>query len=195
MPITADIFRQRKSNDNLVETGCLRGAGIRAALDAGFNRVISIEIDKHWFNYCCDRFANDNNVILVHGDSATALWPAIQGIDEPITFWLDGHWSSAATTPTVGSQRSPLISELKAIARHAVKQHVLLIDDMRCWQQRRNQYHDGFDHDTIMAAIATIYPNGYRTELIDGYDEVTGVKYSNDILWVQSNKGSGIEVY
>ena len=47
MPMTADTLRRHKTGSWLIETGCDVGQGIQAALDAGFEAVLSIELDMN----------------------------------------------------------------------------------------------------------------------------------------------------
>ena len=74
-----------------VETGSYTGGGIATALDAGFKRVLSIEIQPSYHQMCKKKFNERKEVELILGDSALKLGEVIKGIDEPITFWLDGQ--------------------------------------------------------------------------------------------------------
>jgi hypothetical protein len=160
MPASADIFALCP-NRVFVETGSYLGDGIQAALDAGFDRVISIELSDKYFSLCKTRFAEDARVTLVQGDSAMILGDVIGSIDEPITFWLDGHWSAGDTAK--GVHPIPLLQELHAISRHAVKTHTILIDDMRCWKQF-NPMH-GFDEQDVVSTLRRI--GSHTLEFID----------------------------
>jgi hypothetical protein len=151
MPATAEIFA-RTPNCVFVETGSYLGDGIQAALDAGFQRVISIELSDKYFALCQERFANDVRVTLVQGDSALILGEVISQISTNITFWLDGHYSAGDTAQ--GVVMIPLLEELQAIADHPIKTHTLLIDDMRCWKDF-NPAH-GFQETDVLAALHKI---------------------------------------
>jgi hypothetical protein len=151
MPATADIFA-KAPNPVFVETGSYLGDGIQAALDAGFERVISIELSDKYFGLCQERFANDARVTLVKGDSALILAEVIADVSTPITFWLDGHYSAGDTAH--GAFRIPLLQELQTIAEHPIKTHTLLIDDMRCWKEF-NPAH-GFQESDVLAALRGI---------------------------------------
>ena len=50
-------------------------------------------------------------------------------ISEPITFWLDGHWSAGDTAQ--GDTNTPLLQELVEISNHHIKNHTILVDDIR----------------------------------------------------------------
>ena len=160
MPASSDIFASCP-NGVFVETGSYLGDGIQAALDAGFKRVISIELSDKYFGICQKRFEGDVRVTLVQGDSALMLGDVIDSIQEPITFWLDGHWSAGDTAK--GVHAIPLLQELHVIARHAVKNHTILIDDMRCWKQF-NPMH-GFDEQDVLTTLRRI--GTFTHEFID----------------------------
>jgi hypothetical protein len=66
---------------------------------------------------------------VVQGDSARCLKDVIKHIDRPVLFWLDGHYSGESTAR--GVKDTPLSMELDAIARHSIKDHVIMIDDAR----------------------------------------------------------------
>jgi len=151
MPASAEIFASCP-NGVFVETGSYLGDGIQAALNAGFARIISIELSDKYFDICQKRFAHEPRVTLVKGDSAMVLADILRDIQEPITFWLDGHWSAGDTAK--GVHTIPLLQELSAIRGHSVKNHTVLIDDMRCWKQF-NPMH-GFDEQDVMTALDRI---------------------------------------
>lgn len=161
MPSNTDVFR-KYPNRFFVETGSLAGEGIQAALDAGFEKVYSIELADQLYQRCVDRFRGDDRVGLIHGDSAEKLWAIIEPLDSPITFWLDGHYSGGETA--LGSKTSPLMEELCAIDRHPIRTHTLLIDDMRCWHE---EYADiGFGEQQLREQILAInagYSFSYET--------------------------------
>jgi hypothetical protein len=135
-------------NPVFVETGSYMGDGIQQALDAGFKRVISIELSDKYYEICRSRFSGDSRVSLVKGDSALVLFDAIKDVKERITFWLDGHHSCGDTA--LGVHWAPLIQELDAIKMHSRNDHTILIDDMRCWQEP-NPVHGFYEPDVISA--------------------------------------------
>lgn len=50
-------------------------------------------------------------------------------LKEPSIFWLDGHYSEGNTAKS--KTHTPIVSELKSILNHRIKNHVILIDDAR----------------------------------------------------------------
>lgn len=125
-------------NPVFVETGSYRGDGIQSALDSGFEIIHSIEITDKYFRYCAERFDHliGSRVFLYRGDSAEMLYRVIRDINSPITFWLDGHWSGDDTG--FGFDKYPLLLELDQIHRHHIKNHTILIDDVRLFDTQWN---------------------------------------------------------
>ena len=115
------------------ETGSYRGDAIAEALDAGFSRIISIEIDPEQIKFCKNRFdlfrEPRPEIKLIQGNSAVCLWDAIKDINEPITFWLDSHSQWFEDEPH-NDTPFPLLLELRQIARHPIKSHTLILDDI-----------------------------------------------------------------
>ena len=120
------------------ETGSYVGDGIEAAIEAGFEEIYSIELSLKYHNICKERFKDNPNVHLIFGDSAKNLWEAIKDINKPITFWLDGHYSSGDTAH--GKYAVPLIQELEQIKKHPINYHKILIDDIRLLRSKRSEF-------------------------------------------------------
>lgn len=151
MPLSNNIL-SKYLTENFVETGSLVGDGIQKAIDSGYKNIYSIELSNSYYNVCKDRFKLNANVNLIYGDSAEVLKEVIKGIDGQITFWLDGHHSGGDTA--LGNCWSPLIQELDQIKNHEMKNHNILIDDMRCWEVTSNLY--DFCKDDILKKLKEI---------------------------------------
>jgi hypothetical protein len=137
MPLRPDVLCQFPARV-FVETGSYLGDGVQAALDAGFERVITIEAQRKSWSHVRDRFAGDLRVTAILGSSADLLTAAIDNLDERATFWLDAHWSGEGTGGMAPFRDScvysPALEELAAIAAHPIKGHTILIDDMRVFR-------------------------------------------------------------
>ncbi|NDE63765.1 MAG: hypothetical protein EB053_05365 [Chlamydiae bacterium] len=123
-------FYPFNSNRVFVETGTYRGGGVKQAIEAGFEEIHSFENWKKFHIIARKLFKRHRKQVFLHyGDSATQLWPVIQKIDRPITFWLDAH---NATDPGTDphAKNSPLMQELEQIQMHPIKDHIILIDDI-----------------------------------------------------------------
>lgn len=121
MPISTDVLRGLKRGNTFIETGCDLGDGIAAALGAGFEKIISIEINPGSVAHAEKRFAGRSEVTILQGDTIKVLPGVVAELREPVTFWLDAH---PATW-------SPVLQELAVIAASAIKEHTILIDDRR----------------------------------------------------------------
>ena len=165
MPSNTENFRRHK-NDVFIETGSLIGDGVQFALEAGFPEVISIELSDKYFEETRKRFESNPKVKIIHGDSYKVLPDVIRGIDKRITFWLDGRHSCGDTA--LGDYWTPLMQELDAIKEHPIKDHTIMIDDMRCWEEP-NPVH-GFFKDDIYKKLEEINPE-YKFEFLDGHQE------------------------
>ncbi len=152
----------RFPNTYFIETGSFTGNGIQQALNTGcFAKIHSIEFSSLHYNNVCQKFENHPQVFLWQGDSGELLNILLKSIDAPATFWLDAHYSGGDTAR--GSTLSPIIKELRCIRNHAIKRHVILIDDVRqfgCYE---------FDYVTleqIINELMQINPN-YKIEFLD----------------------------
>lgn len=118
----------------LVETGFLRGDGVRKALAMGFEKVYSIELRKRCCEFGHKKFAQqiaNGKVYIIHGKSEEMLAKIIKNIQEPITFFLDAHLGpNHLEKGEAYDMWCPLYHELKAIAQHPIKNHIILIDDV-----------------------------------------------------------------
>jgi len=162
MPSKRENFEKYK-NDFFIETGSFVGDGITQAKQAGFMNIISIELSDKYFNICESKFSNDDSIKIVKGDSYKVLPEVINGIDSKITFWLDGHHSCGDTA--LGDYWAPLVQELEVIGNHSIKEHTIMIDDMRCWEEP-NEVH-GFYKEDVFKKLLEINPN-YKFTYEDG---------------------------
>lgn len=129
MPISANILKQYP-NTVFIETGTNRGEGVQAALDAHcFDCIMSTEISLYCQGWCAHRFWDLRTKVWLFGlDSRDFLWQQLPKITTRCTFWLDAHFcDSEGGSP----EDVPLLEELYTIRSHAVKNHTILIDDVR----------------------------------------------------------------
>jgi hypothetical protein len=152
MPAHEHVFR-KYLNKHFVETGTYKGEGIQCAVNSGFEFVRSVEIDETRYNDCFLKFRDNKNVSLYFGSTEDMLWNMIKDINEPITFWLDAHWSGDGEP--MSNQKCPLETELKIISQHPIKTHTIMVDDMRCCN---TDYFDFKSKELIEQAILKINP-------------------------------------
>jgi hypothetical protein len=162
----------RHLNPVFVETGSWLGDGISAALKAGFQEVHSIELSPKYYDKCCKRFKDCTNVYLHLGDSGKCLYNIIKGVDNNITFWLDGHYSGTDTA--IGTENVPLRLELDAIKHHHINTHTIMIDDLRLLREHNPVwgYLDYNENDliTMIKAINKDYTISYESTKYDKRD-------------------------
>lgn len=114
----------------LVETGTYFGDTLYA-LRNDFDRLISIELDESLYKAAVRRFRPYKNIENLHGDSGERIHEVLANLKERAVFWLDGHFSGGITA-TAGEE-TPINRELDAILRHPIRDHIVLIDDARCF--------------------------------------------------------------
>ena len=165
MPSNVENFRQNLNNF-FIETGSYHGDGIQQALDAGFKHVVSIELSPKYHALCRQRFREQSNVHLFLGDSFKVLPRILENLKQRATFWLDGHHSGGDTA--LGEHWAPLMQELEVIGNHSIKDHTILIDDMRCWKHF-NPAH-GFQTEDLLKKLKAINPD-YSFTYADGHEE------------------------
>jgi hypothetical protein len=121
---------RRYGCSTLVETGTYLGKTVQA-VQRHFNQVLSVELSPKLYERAARKFRLARNVRLWRGDSGTVMDEMIHYITGRAIFWLDGHYSGGMTA--CGANACPLVAELAAIARHPRNDHVILIDDARCF--------------------------------------------------------------
>lgn len=142
-----------------VETGSHRGDGIQSALDAGFPCVYSVDISAFSYGWCSHRFRkNRAKVDLYLGDSREFLKLFLPRMTTRCTFWMDAHWCGGngdALRHDGGDLNDvPLLGELQIIAGHTIKDHIILIDDVRLFGT------DSYPNlDTIVCELGKINSN------------------------------------
>ncbi|MFA5359789.1 MAG: glycosyltransferase family 10 [Patescibacteria group bacterium] len=113
-----------------IETGTYQGDTVMSVKNK-FNKIYSIELNQALFEKAQNRFVAYPHIHILQGDSPKVLPSILSLIDEPALFWLDGHYSGGITSK--GNLNTPIIEELKLILSHKIKNHIILIDDARCF--------------------------------------------------------------
>jgi len=114
----------------MVETGTFHGDMCHAMRDV-FDRIYTIELSDALYEGAVKRFRRVPHIQPMHGDSGQVIAEVLAKIEEPALFWLDGHYSSGNTAQ--GELDTPISQELDHILAHRVRDHVILIDDARCF--------------------------------------------------------------
>ena len=123
-------FAERFGLKVLIETGTYYGDMVEA-MKNDFSRIYSIELSNELYEKAKRRFAGDDRIKIVNGDSGIELGKIIDSLDQPALFWLDGHYSAGETAR--GDKDTPIYEELTHIFNSQERGHVVIIDDARCF--------------------------------------------------------------
>lgn len=157
-----------------VETGTWCGHGINNAIESGFDEIHSIELDVDLYKMNVETFKNNSSVKLYCGDSSVILYDVIKHIDKRMLFWLDGHYSGEGTAQSniLQEYEFPLIYEIQQIGKHHIKDHIILVDDLRCFpsyeEQKKLNYNTKYSLDILKEEFLKINPD-YKFVRIDGH--------------------------
>jgi len=132
-------YLRRYRLKNFIETGTHLGDTLAyIAYNKSIN-CVSIELSDELFDAACERFRYYENIKLLHGDSSFVLPEILKAFRTPALFWLDGHFSGGQTAR--GGIDSPVSSEIQTILDSPIKEHVILIDDARCFDGTNDYPH------------------------------------------------------
>lgn len=127
-----------KNNINyyFIETGTYKGETTRCAFDNGFQEVHTIELQDRLYEDSKNNLADiikTDKVFLHKGDSGVVLGEILSKIDKKTTILLDAHIDGGnyieGITPDI--RRCPLYDELTCIKNHSIKDHTIIVDDVR----------------------------------------------------------------
>lgn len=157
MACTKDFFLDYPA-DVWIETGSYLGDGVEKAINAGYSKIISIELSEYYYAITRDRYSSNKDVNIVLGRSYEVL-PRILTDEsvagKKILFWLDAHYSMCGTAGR--DDPNPLLKELKVIKQwteaEAVKSYpTIIVDDLRTFGKNIS----GFDTNDIVNLIRSI---------------------------------------
>lgn len=150
-------YQKKYQSQLLIETGTFLGDMVEAQ-KYKFKKIISIELGLELFRAAQKKFIKDKNVLIVQGDSGKVLSDILKNVNEPAIFWLDGHYSAGETAK--GDKDCPIFEELEAIFDSKAFNHIILIDDARCFNGQG-------DYPTIENLTAFIQSKNqnYRAEV------------------------------
>jgi len=162
-----EILRYAKENNIkvFIETGTYKGE-TPAMLINDFEILHTIELSDELYEMATEKFAG-TKVNTHHGDSSKVLPEIIKNTDNPILFWLDGHYSNAPFCAK-GEKETPIIAELLSIFKSENFSHIILIDDARCFGTEK-------DYPSIKELkkfICSHKPNAH----IEVYDDIIRIK-------------------
>ena len=132
--IVKDIAK--KSNLKIfIETGTFLGDMVNVVKNF-FEEIYSIEINEKLYQISKKRFKKYNHIHIIKGDSGGILKFLLRKINKPALFWLDAHYSGGITDR--GEKETPITKELQNILNHQLKNHIILIDDVRLFKGKND---------------------------------------------------------
>lgn len=168
-------YRQEYNLNVLVETGTFLGDTVDYFKDK-FDHVYSVELSEDLAGRAKNRFKNDLNVHIIQGDSGVVLDDLVNQINQPILFWLDGHYSSEFFVgedfikTAKGKINTPILDELRIILKNTLI-HIILIDDARLFIGK-------YDYPTFSEL----------QDLIKSLNKNYLLSTKNDIIYIQPNR-------
>jgi len=130
---TALDYARRFGLKGFVETGTFRGEMVWACRER-FAAIYSIEVDRALCAAARAKFARFPHIHILEGDSEKVLPELLAKLNERCLFWLDAHYCGPAAGRAASD--TPILKELEAIFAHPVPDHVVLVDDARCFGTR-----------------------------------------------------------
>lgn len=125
-------YGDRYNIHTFIETGTWHGDMVQVMIDY-FDKIISIELDDALYLAAADKFSSYSHIDIIYGDSSKELPKILDSITEPCLFWLDGHYIPLSSDTAKGDKDTPILEELDCILNHPIHNHVILIDDARCF--------------------------------------------------------------
>lgn len=126
--LTKELLEKYKTN-YFIETGTHSGRAVMMALELSIPHILSVEVWEKLYREFKEQLGENEAVQLYHGDSPDMLPEMLEDVKEPAVIFLDAH---AAVDGKDREQygKSPVLFELEAIAKHPVKNHIIMVDDI-----------------------------------------------------------------
>ena len=150
-----------------IETGTFMGETIDN-ITHFFKTIYSIELNKEFAERAIIKYKENDNINILHGDSSQILPDLCKKIEEPVFFWLDGHWSGGTTAR--GNKDCPLLEELLAINSNLKSECVIAIDDARLFGTKENEDWKDIVPENILEIVKNrlvnyrFYPSNLHSE-------------------------------
>jgi len=133
-------YIKKHNCQNYIETGAYHGETVRSIITARSLKTIpakniyAIELGDALFKALHRQYERYESVYLYHGDTTKELPKVLDKIKTKSLFWLDAHYSGGETAR--GKIDCPVLNELRALANHQIKNHIILIDDARSFNDK-----------------------------------------------------------
>lgn len=119
-----------------IETGFFRGSTTLNALHK-FDKVYSCDINKKFVDRGHRVFKGpieEGQLLVKHQKSSDFLRQIIEQLDERAVFYLDAHdifYNGTESDLYTLGDGCPLLEELEIISSHHIKDHTIIVDDLR----------------------------------------------------------------
>lgn len=160
-------YKDKYSLNTLIETGTYEGDMVQA-MSKHFHSIYSTELSQSLYQKAKKRFNGNKAIHLFQGDSSDILPSIIKDIKEPCLFWLDAHYSSGETA--CGLVETPILGEIRALLEHPIKNHIILIDDARCFDGTQD-YPTIKEVEKLLKEAASGYTLTVKDDIIRIYPE------------------------
>lgn len=147
------LARYIRAGTIFIETGTREGNTLAWAKELGAT-CLSCEVNPGLHAQAAKRFHGEEGVTLYNLDSPAFLERVLENVKKRAVFWLDAHGA-----------RSPLMDELAVIARQPIKDHTILVDDVRLLRNGRW----GISLSEVVQALMVINRR-YVLSTEDGYE-------------------------
>jgi len=128
-------YKRKYNIEILIETGTFTGDTVFSLMD-NFKKLYSIELSEELASKAIKRFESIQKIKIIQGDSGIQIGKLIKDINQPVLFWLDGHYSGEFMyndefiKTAKGTLNTPIEKELQLILA-SEQAHIILIDDAR----------------------------------------------------------------
>jgi len=173
--LTRDVLSKHKKDYNtFIETGTYAAGAVDLAFNCGFEKVYTIDIStkhKNEFHQKYQKQIAENKLKFLYGESFLELEKLFKYINYPCVIWHDAHYDMHSDV--CGKYECPILEELEVIKNSGIKNHILIIDDIRIFKSQTYWAKD-ISFEKILHSLNKINSN-YEIFYEDGYEP-------NDIL-------------
>jgi hypothetical protein len=137
---TKKVFEIYKTkNKTFIESGTFLGNGVYRAFSVGYEKVYTCDINAECVDNAKKTFSG-KDLIAVNEPSEVAFVEFLSSVDSASLIWLDGHMMPdenggiRSYTIRENLEYCPLIKEIDIIKKSKIKDHIIVIDDFKCFE-------------------------------------------------------------
>ena len=167
MPLSLTLCKYLKNYTSgiYLETGFLEGDSALVALQLGFEKVISIELDERRIQkgkIKLKKYIDNNRLEIVHGNSSEKIESVLENNPNIKAIFLDAHHYNKSEDLS-----APLEKELLVIKKFSNRNYFLVVDDFYQIKQNHkvsfNNWRKKHDHKEIIKKVMSI--SGFCSEI------------------------------